>query len=60
MVIDEYNIEPPPDVQLPGSRRYIIGIGKVDSEVKLLIDCEKLFDSDEVYSLENSNKGESK
>ncbi len=53
MVIDEDNIEPPPDIQLPDSRHYISGIGKVQSEVKLLIDCEKLFDNNEVNSIEN-------
>ncbi len=52
MVIDEDNIVLPPDVQLKDSRRYISGIGKVDLDVKLLIDCERLFDDSETKSIE--------
>ena len=52
MVIEESNIVPPPDVQPPDTRRYISGIGKVGTEVKLLIDCEKLFDINEMKSME--------
>lgn len=50
-LIDEDNIVPPPDIQLKGSRRYISGIGKVGAEVKLLVDCERLFDDDETTGL---------
>ncbi len=52
MTIDKESIVPPPDVQLPGSHRYINGIGKVGTEVKLLIDCERLFNDNEAKSME--------
>lgn len=52
LVIDEDVIVPPPDVQLEDSHRYISGIGKVGAEVKLLIDCEKLFNEHETQSIE--------
>ncbi len=42
IVIDEQNVEAPPDVQ--GDSRYICGIGKTGTEVTLLLDCERLFD----------------
>lgn len=48
--IAEKNILPPPSVSdlKTQSRKYVFGIGKVDSEVKLLLDPEKLIcDSDE-------------
>lgn len=51
MVIESGNIVAPPDVQLQDSRRYISGIGKVGRTVKLLIDCEKLFNEYEADSM---------
>lgn len=35
-------ISPPPRVNKETSRRYLLGIGKVGQDVKLLLDCEKL------------------
>jgi len=58
MVIEAENIVLPPDIQLMGSRRYISGVGRVGAKIKLLIDCEKLFDSDETSSMEKINTGE--
>lgn len=55
MVIDGDSIVPPPDVQLEGSHRYISGIGKAGENVKLLIDCEKLFNDHETKSIEEIN-----
>ncbi len=52
MVIGQSNIVPPPDVQLPNSHRYVCGIGKVGADVKLLIDCERLFNDSEANSIE--------
>ncbi len=56
MVIEQGCIVPPPDVQLEGSRRFISGIGKVGETVKLLIDCEKLFDISEMKSMVRISK----
>jgi purine-binding chemotaxis protein CheW len=41
------DIAPPPNAWVGAGRRYISGIGKVDGQVKLLLDCEKLFTDDE-------------
>ncbi len=48
--IPDGEIVPPPDIERNGNR-YIKGIGKVGSEVKLLLDCKKLLGEDEIESL---------
>ncbi len=50
--IPESEIVEPPDLNRGGSR-YIKGIGKAGSEVKLLLDCEKLLSEVEAAGLEN-------
>jgi len=45
--IAEQNIVEPPTSATGFQNRYIKGIGKVENEVKLLLDCEKLLDGDE-------------
>jgi purine-binding chemotaxis protein CheW len=47
MTIEDGDIVPPPDSKTGMKNRYISGIGKVDGEVKLLLDCEKLFNDEE-------------
>lgn len=49
--ITDENIVPPPDMKAGFHNRYIKGIGKVGDEVKLLLDCEKLLNNDELESL---------
>lgn len=51
MNIPEEEIVPPPEVSKGVQNRYIRGIGKVGSEVKLLLDCEKLISEQEVEEL---------
>jgi purine-binding chemotaxis protein CheW len=51
--ISEENIVPPPELSKGFNNRYIKGIGKVDKDVKLLLDCEKLLNDDEAESLGN-------
>jgi purine-binding chemotaxis protein CheW len=41
--LDDASIEPAPDYSLDIKSKYIRGIGKVRNEVKLLVDCEKLY-----------------
>ena len=53
MIIQEQDVVPPPDLNKGCSNRYIKGIGKVGSEVKLLLDCSKLLSDDETEDLEN-------
>jgi len=49
--ITEENISPPPKVAAADSVRYIKGMGKVEDEVKILLDGEKLLFDDEIKAL---------
>ncbi len=49
--IPDEEIVPPPDLNR-GGNRYIKGIGKVGSDVKLLLDCEKMLSDDDLETLE--------
>lgn len=54
MLISEENIAPPPEfTQMSGSGRFVKGIGKVDGEIKILLDCEMFFKEDDIEALEN-------
>lgn len=46
ITIEDENIAPPPEARTGIQNRYIRGIGKVDEEVKLLLDCEKLLEDE--------------
>ncbi|VBB07598.1 Hypothetical protein LUCI_2863 [Lucifera butyrica] len=50
--IAEQDIVLPPQVNDHYHQRYIKGIGKVGSEVKLILDCDRLLTDDEVAGLE--------
>lgn len=52
LAIPEEEIVLPPDLNR-GSNKYIKGIGKVGNEVKLILDCDKLLNQDEVENLLN-------
>ncbi|MBV7273812.1 purine-binding chemotaxis protein CheW [Clostridium sp. PL3] len=49
--IQEQDIVAPPDLNKGSGNKYIKGIGKVGSKVKLLLDCKKLLTDDEILSL---------
>ena len=51
MTIDDENIAPPPSYKSGIRNRYIRGIGKIGDEVKLLLDCKKLFDDNETQEI---------
>lgn len=51
LVILPENIVSPPTVKTGFHNRYIKGIGKVGSEVKLLLDCDKLLNDEEIDNL---------
>jgi purine-binding chemotaxis protein CheW len=53
--IEDSNIVPPPDIKTGFHNRYIRGIGKVENQVKLLLDCDKLLNDDELESLSTMN-----
>jgi purine-binding chemotaxis protein CheW len=50
--IPDTEIVPPPEVSKTGNK-YIKGIGKIGTEVKLLLDCNRLLNEDEVEDLSN-------
>ncbi|MGE5328671.1 MAG: chemotaxis protein CheW [Deltaproteobacteria bacterium] len=49
----EENISPPPNLGKSQHNKYIKGIGKINEDVKLLLDCDKLLNDEEVSLLEN-------
>lgn len=51
ITISDENIVPPPDYKTGFQNRYIKGIGKVGSDIKLLLDCNKLLKDDEIEDL---------
>jgi purine-binding chemotaxis protein CheW len=53
LTIDDSNIVPPPDQRSGAQNRYINAIGMVGNDIKLLLDCNKLFSSSELDSLIN-------
>ncbi|NMM62310.1 purine-binding chemotaxis protein CheW [Clostridium sp. P21] len=54
LTIEEENIVPPPDLKTGFHNRYVKGIGKVGSEVKLLLDCDKVLSDDEIDVIKES------
>ena len=51
MTIDDEDVAPPPNSKTGIRNRYIKGIGKIEGEVKLLLDCKKLFDENETQAI---------
>lgn len=51
--IAEADIVPPPQLDKDCRHKYIKGIGKVDRDVKLLLDCEKLLNDEDMDDLGN-------
>lgn len=51
LAIPEQEIVEPPKMNKGFQNRYIKGIGKVGNDVKLLLNCEKLFSEDELEDL---------
>jgi len=54
LTIPEENIVEPPKMNKGFYNRYIKNIGKVENDVKLLLDCEKLLTDDELENLSDS------
>jgi purine-binding chemotaxis protein CheW len=52
--IDDMNIVPPPETKKGFNNHYVKGIGKVGNDVKLLLDCDKLLNEDEVEEISSS------
>lgn len=61
--IPDEQIEQPPQLGTRASSRYILGLGKVKDEVKIILDAERLLREEEVETLEKitmNNAGESR
>ena len=52
LIILDQDIVPPPNLNKI-SNKYIRGIGKIDKEVKLILDCDKLISDDDTGILNN-------
>ena len=48
MNIEDNNIVPPPDIKTGFQNRYVKGIGKSGTAVKLILDCEKILNEEEI------------
>jgi purine-binding chemotaxis protein CheW len=51
LTIPDQDIVEPPQMNKGFNNRYIKKIGKVGNDVKLLLDCEKLFSEDELEDI---------
>ena len=49
--IDDDNISTPPEIGSGIQNSYLMGIGKADGNVKLLLNCLKLFSDEETHAL---------
>lgn len=49
--IDDKNISPPPTMGSGVHNSYLMGIGKAEEKVKLLLDCRRLFSDEEAQAL---------
>jgi purine-binding chemotaxis protein CheW len=52
LVIRDEDIVEPPDIS-NGGHKYIKGIGKVGSDIKLLLDCEKMLNDNDIEYISN-------
>ena len=59
VMIPDTSIVPPPSFQTGFQNRYIKGIGKSGENIRLLLDCERLFRDEELQSLNDMNDGNS-
>lgn len=55
VLIAEADIVPPPELKSTQQQGFIKGVGKVEGDVKLLLDCDKLLHHDEAENLSQHN-----
>jgi len=53
--ISDDSIVPPPEISRGTENRYIKAIGKVENDVKLILDCNKLLSDKDVENLDHVN-----
>ena len=58
--IPEGMVEPPPRAATGGRGRFLQGMGKIDDEVKIILDVGRLLQDEEMEQLESSTKEEAK
>lgn len=60
ITVDEKDIIPPPSLTQsgPGNNKYVFGLAKVEDEVKLLLDPEKLIRDEDIAVFEQTASGE--
>ncbi len=51
--ISDENIVPPPDTKSGFNNRFIMGIGKVGADIKLILDCQKMVTGEDLEVIEN-------
>jgi len=51
--ISDENIVPPPNTKSGFNNRFIMGIGKVGSDIKLILDCKKMITGDDLEVMES-------
>ena len=51
LTINDEEVAPPPNNKTGIKNRYIKGIGKINGEVKLLLDCNRFFDEEEKQAI---------
>ncbi len=56
MTIDDENVVPPPSYKTGIKNRYLQGIGKVNEDVVLLLECKKLFDESEEHEIRQTEE----
>lgn len=54
--IPDENVSLPPDSHTGYQNRYIKGVGKYNGEIKLLLDCERLFSDEELKSFDHAEE----
>ena len=55
LAIDEKDFAPPPKIKTADSNGYLSGIEKVNAQVRLLLDCDRLFNDEETKIVKGLN-----
>ena len=57
-VIPESQVDPPPKVHKSGTHKYIQGLGKIDENVKIILDVDRLLFEEEIEMIANLSHSE--
>jgi len=56
LTLSEKQIEDPPEIIMSSTREYIVGVGKVENKIILLLDLEKVLSKEEKEDISKLNK----